>query len=219
MNNDKRQTGPKMTKSEGNFGGETSAKTKRTPLGKGFRNLFASTTVAAFGGSVSTVAVSYIVYHVTHNAYYIAYLGMAGVIPGIILGLLAGVIADRYDRKLLMVTSDVVRTISMAFLALFLYFIGFSFSLILAVMVIVYSFSTLFQPASQALLPMLIGKESLENGNGMLQGSFSVFAISWGGSGWTDCCISRRSLGIGSQLNDIRDFCHLPIPDCWRIQE
>ena len=56
-----------MTKSEGNFGGETSAKTKRTPLGKGFRNLFASTTVAAFGGSVSTVAVSYIVYHVTPN--------------------------------------------------------------------------------------------------------------------------------------------------------
>ncbi len=144
-------------------------------FGAGFRNLFLSTTVAAFGGSVSTVAVSYIVYHVTQNALYIAYLGMAGVIPGIILGLLAGVIADRYDRKLLMVTSDVVRMISMAFIALFLYFVGFSFVLILAVMVIVYSFTTFFQPASQALLPMLINKESLEDGNGILQGSFSVF--------------------------------------------
>ena len=175
MKNDEGKWKEKMTKSEANLAGEISTKTKRIPLGKGFRNLFVSTTVAAFGGSVSTVAVSYIVYHVTHNAYYIAYLGMAGVIPGIIFGLLAGVIADRYDRKLLMVTSDVVRTIFMVFLALFLYFMGFSFPLILAVMVIVYSFTTLFQPASQALLPMLISKESLENGNGLLQGSFSVF--------------------------------------------
>ena len=56
-----------MTKSEANLAGETSTKTKRTPLGKGFRNLFVSTTVAAFGGSVSTVAVSYIVYHVNYQ--------------------------------------------------------------------------------------------------------------------------------------------------------
>lgn len=95
--------------------------------GKGFWNLFGSTTVAAFGGSVSTVAVSWIVYSYTHNAIFIAYLGIAGIVPGIVLGLLAGVIADRYDKKTLMVTSDVVRMISMAFLSIFFHFIGFSF--------------------------------------------------------------------------------------------
>jgi DHA3 family tetracycline resistance protein-like MFS transporter len=150
-------------------------KSKGTPLGGGFGNLFVSTTVASFGGSVSAVAVSWIVYYFTHNALYISYLGMAGIVPGIVLGLFAGVIADRYDKKLLMVASDVVRAISMALLALFLYFVGFSFPLILAVMVIVYSFTTFFQPASQAILPMLINKEGLENANGKLQGSFSVF--------------------------------------------
>ncbi|MEM0135688.1 MAG: MFS transporter, partial [Thermoplasmatales archaeon] len=150
-------------------------KSRDKVLGRGFSNLFVSTSAAAFGGSVSTVAVSWIVYFYTHNALYIAYLGMAGVIPGIVLGLFAGVIADRYDRKRLMVTSDVVRMISMAFLALFLYFVSFSFPLILAVMVVVYTFSTIFQPASQAILPMLIQKEGLEDANGMLQGSFSVF--------------------------------------------
>ncbi len=143
--------------------------------GKGFWNLFGSTTVAAFGGSVSTVAVSWIVYSYTHNAIFIAYLGIAGIVPGIVLGLLAGVIADRYDKKTLMVTSDVVRMISMAFLSIFFHFIGFSFPLILAIMLVVYTFSTFFLPASQAILPMLVNRESLENSNGMLQGSASVF--------------------------------------------
>jgi MFS family permease len=141
----------------------------------GFRNLLVSTTVAAFGGSVSMVAVSWIVYFFTHNAIYIAYLGMAGVIPGIVFGLLAGVIADRYDRKLLMVSSDLIRMVSMASLSIFLFFIGFSFPLILAIMVVVNTFTTIFSPASQAILPMIVSKEKLEDANGLLQGSASVF--------------------------------------------
>lgn len=141
----------------------------------GFRNLFASTTVAAFGGSVSIVAVNWIVWTYTHNPLYISYLGIAEIVPSIILGLLAGIIADRYDRKMLMVTSDVVRAISVGFLAIFFYFEGFSYLLIIAVILIVYTFTTFFLPASQAILPMLIGKDSLEDANGMLQGSLSVF--------------------------------------------
>jgi MFS family permease len=154
---------------------KTNAKPEGNIFAGMFRNLFVSTTVAAFGGSVSAVAVSIIVYKATHSAYFLGYLGIAGVVPGIALGLLAGVIADRYDRRKLMVTSDVVRMVSMAFLALFLHFVGFSFPLIIAVMVVVYSFSTFFQPASQAILPMLVNKQDLENANGMLQSSFSVF--------------------------------------------
>ncbi len=153
-------------------------KTKKPKKGRfeaGFKNLFASTTVAAFGGSVSIVAVNWIVWTYTHNPLYISYLGLAEIVPAIILGLLAGVIADRYDKKMLMVTSDVVRAISMGFLAIFFYFVGFSYLLIIAVILIVYTLTTFFLPASQAILPMLIGKDSLENANGMLQGSLSTF--------------------------------------------
>ncbi len=151
------------------------AESGRDKFGRGLPNLLVSTSAAAFGGSISSVAVSWIVYYYTHNAYYISYLGMAGVIPGIALGLLAGVIADRYDRKVLMVSSDIIRMVSMAFLAIFLHLVAFSFPLILAVMVLVYTFSTIFQPASQAILPMIVTKEGLENANGILQGSYSVF--------------------------------------------
>ncbi len=164
-----------MTNQEGASMDGLGTTPRRKLLVGGFGNLFASTTAAAFGGSVSAVAVNWIVYSYTHNALYIAYLGMAGIVPGILLGLLAGVIADRYDRKMLMVTSDVVRMISMGFLALFFHFVGFSYPLILAIMVVVYTFSTFFQPASQAILPMLVDKETLEDANGMLQGSFYVF--------------------------------------------
>lgn len=73
-----------------------------------------------------------------------------------------------------MVTSDLVRMAAMALLAFSLYWFGFSFLLIVAVMIVVNSFGSLFFPASQALLPQLVPKSSLEDANGLLQGIGAV---------------------------------------------
>jgi MFS family permease len=90
------------------------------------------------------------------------------VVPGIVLGLFAGVLADRYNRRNIMVTADVARMSTMAVLAALLYFVGFSLVLVLAAMVLVYSFSSLFNPASQAILPRLVDRGTLEEANGAL---------------------------------------------------
>jgi MFS family permease len=108
------------------------------------------------------------VYDQTHNTLDVAYVGLAGVVPGIALGLLAGVLADRYNRRNLMVTADLARMSTMAVLAALLYFVGFSLVLVLGAMVLVYSFSALFNPASQAILPRIIDKGTLEEANGAL---------------------------------------------------
>jgi predicted MFS family arabinose efflux permease len=90
------------------------------------------------------------------------------VIPGIVLGLFAGVLADRYNRRNLMVTADLARMSTITVLALVLYFAGFSLVLVLAAMVLVYSFSALFNPASQAILPRVVDRSTLEEANGAL---------------------------------------------------
>ncbi|MGA7862183.1 MAG: MFS transporter [Thermoplasmata archaeon] len=140
----------------------------------GFRNLFSSSAASTFGYAVSIVAVSWIVYHYTQSALDVAYLGLVEIGPGIVLGLAAGVVADRYNRRSLMVTADLTRMAGMAILAAALYLWGFSLLLIFAIMIVVESFSALFTPASQAILPRLVEKGSLEDANGLLFSSSGV---------------------------------------------
>ena len=138
---------------------------------RGFRSLLGSTATSALGSSITSVALSWLIYHYTGNPLDIAYLGLTGVAPGIALGLFAGVLADRYDRRRLMVASDTVRAAAMAILAVVLWLGGFSLPIILAAMTLVYSFSSLFFPASQALLPKIVSQAQLEDANGILSAS------------------------------------------------
>jgi MFS family permease len=134
----------------------------------GFRALFGSSLTSSIGASTSAIAVNWLVFHQTHSTLDVAYVGLTGVVPGIALGLFAGVLADRYNRRNLMVTADLARMSTMAVLAALLYFAGFSLALVLGAMVLVYSFSSLFNPASQAILPRIVDKGTLEEANGAL---------------------------------------------------
>ena len=139
-----------------------------------FRNLFASSATSTLGAAISLVSVNWIVYHFTQSALDITYVGLTGIAPGIVLGLFAGVIADRYNRRSLMVTADLTRFAGMGFLTAALYLTGFSLPLILATMILVNCFSALFTPASQAILPRLVAKSSLEDANGLLYSTGGV---------------------------------------------
>jgi DHA3 family macrolide efflux protein-like MFS transporter len=136
-----------------------------------FRRLFSSATTSTLGAAISLVSVNWIVYHYTGSAVDIAYVGLTGIVPGIVLGLFAGVVADRYNRRSLMITADLARMGGMGVLAVVLLVSGFSLLWVLATMILVNSFSALFTPASQAILPRLISKPSLVDANGILQSS------------------------------------------------
>ena len=117
---------------------------------------------------------NWIVYHYTQCALDIAYVGLTGTVPGIALGLFAGVLADGYNRRSLMITSDLTRMAGMGVLTAALYLQGFSLPLILAVMILANGFSAIFTPASQAIFPRLVPKDSLEDANGLLLLSFCL---------------------------------------------
>jgi MFS family permease len=163
----------------------------------GFRSLLGSSLSSSVGGAVSGVAVNWLVYHSTGSTLDVAYVGLTGVLPGIVLGLVAGVLADRYDRRRLMILSDVVRMTVMAALAVALALTGFSLLLVLASMTLVYSFSALFPPASQAILPRIVPVEGLETANGVLaaltQTGYSVGA----GAGGVVIVLFGAVVGLG----------------------
>jgi MFS family permease len=163
----------------------------------GFRSLLGSSLSSAVGGSISGVAINWLVYHYTSSALDVAYVGLTGIVPGIVLGLFAGVLADRYNRRRLMITADLVRMTVMGVLAAALYFTGFSLFLVLAVMTLVYSFSALFNPASQAILPRLVPVERLESANGLLAALASTGSTLGAGAGGVAIVLLGAVAGIG----------------------
>jgi len=163
----------------------------------GFRPLLGSSIASSVGGSISGVAVNWLVYHYTGSALDIAYVGLTGIVPGIVLGLFAGVLADRYNRRQLMVTADLVRMTVMGVLAAALYLTGFSLFLVLAVMTLVYTFSTLFNPASQAILPRLVPVEQLESANGLLSALSQAASTIGAGAGGLAVVFLGAAAGIG----------------------
>ena len=85
---------------------------------------------------------------------------MARLLPSLLMGPVAGVLADRYDRKRLMVMTGVVR-------GLLFVFIAFAESLSTAVMLVfaVECFSLLFLAAKDSTLPVIVRRHHLTQAN------------------------------------------------------
>lgn len=162
-----------------------------------FLRFLGSDTAAAFGGSVSIVAVSWLVWQDTHSPIDISFVGLAGFVPGIVLGFIAGVVADRYNRLRLMVLCDLVRAGSIGLLVLALAIAGFSFALVLGVFLVVNSFTALFTPAARALMPRLVGGAALEPANALLNTVNGLGFTIGGAVGGLTVAYAGALLGLG----------------------
>jgi MFS family permease len=82
-----------------------------------FRRLLAALAVSQTGDWLYNVALLAVVYERTHSAGWVAATTALRVVPIVVLGPLSGVIADRYDRRAVMIASDAARAVLMIGLA------------------------------------------------------------------------------------------------------
>jgi MFS family permease len=81
-----------------------------------FRRLLAALAVSQAGDWLYNVALLALVYERTHAAAWVTIATVARVLPMVACGPFAGVLADRYDRRRLMILSDLVRAAAMVVL-------------------------------------------------------------------------------------------------------
>jgi len=79
-----------------------------------FRRLFASQFISGLGTMVSYVAVPWQVYQLTHSNAQVGLLGLVQLIPVVVCGLLGGAVADRVDRKRLLIGSEALMALCVA---------------------------------------------------------------------------------------------------------
>lgn len=130
-----------------------------------FRRLWQALTLSAFGDWLGLLASTALAQQLAGEDYAKANFAIAGVfivrlIPAVILGPLAGVIADRFDRRTLMVISDLVR----CGLYLSIPIVGNYFWLYTATL-LAETASLFWSPAKEATVPNLVPKNKLEAAN------------------------------------------------------
>jgi MFS family permease len=137
--------------------------------GRSFRTLLAAGAISNLGDGVTVAAAPLLAASITRVPRAIGAVGVAWSLPWLLFALVSGAVADRADRRWLMVGADLARTLSLAALAVAVAAGRASILVLLVVFFVNASAETVFDTAWQATLPMVVDRDQLPRANGWLQ--------------------------------------------------
>ncbi len=120
--------------------------------------------VSGIGDWLYLVAILIVIYTETGDPVLLGVMGAARILPYVILSVPAGWVVDHYDRRMVLLVTDLARGVLMVVLA-GLVVIHAPVSYIVAVSILAACFSTFFGPALAALLPTLVDESELGPAN------------------------------------------------------
>jgi predicted MFS family arabinose efflux permease len=128
--------------------------------------MFAGHAVSAIGSWAYNVALAVFVYEATGSAAWVAAASLGRFVPSLLFSPYGGVIAERYERRAVMLTIDILSTIWMTALALTAQFSG---PVVLAIVFagLTTIGGTAFFPAEAAMTPQLVGEKDLAAANSL----------------------------------------------------
>jgi len=120
--------------------------------------------VSMLGDFILFVGLPYEIYRLTGSTLATAAMVVSFLVPNILLGSIAGVFVDRWDRRRLMIVVNLLQAVTILPLLLVS---QFGIWIIYAVLITESSISQLFQPAQVALIPAILegGREELITAN------------------------------------------------------
>ncbi len=120
--------------------------------------------ISGIGDWLYLVAVLVVVYSESNSPVLLGIIGAARILPYVLLSVPAGIVADRFDRRMVLLVTDVARGVLMVALAASVA-LGASTLVIIALSILAACFSTFFGPAIASLLPTLVSEDDLGPAN------------------------------------------------------
>jgi len=114
--------------------------------------------VSSIGDWLYLVALLVLVYQSSSNPVLLGIVGAARVLPYVLLSIPAGIVADRFDRRLVLLVTDVARGVIMLALAILQATHG-PLAAIVGLAMVATCFSTFFGPTIGSYLPSLVTDE------------------------------------------------------------
>jgi predicted MFS family arabinose efflux permease len=138
-------------------------------MGVRFRWLLASSWVSNLGDGLALAAGPLLVASQTRDAFLVALAAMLQWLPQLLFGLYAGALSDRLDRRLIVVSVDVLRAIILAAIAASIATGTVSIAVVLIALFLLGTAEVFADNSSQTLLPMLVRREDIALGNSRIQ--------------------------------------------------
>lgn len=149
----------------------------RKVLGRDFRLLWAAQSVSLLGSSLFVIALPWEAFSLTHSTTSTAFVSAAQIVPFPVLGIVSGVVADRWDRRRTMIIGDFARAVVGGILALAIALAVLRLWMLLVGTVLLGTFAAIFDAAYAAATPQVVDAKLLNAANGRLESSSAGAAL------------------------------------------
>ncbi len=148
-----------------------------------FRRYQMARGMAVLGAEAQSVAVAWQVYSITHRALDLGFTGLALFLPGLVFLLPAGHVADRFDRRQIILVCYGLQSLATAALLLLTRSASHTVYSIYAVLLVMGTGRAFSGPASSALIPHLVPEKHFVN------------AVTWGSAIFQFANVTGPALG------------------------
>jgi MFS family permease len=139
---------------------------------RGFRFLWLGQVVSQMGDWFDMIAVYTIALRLTGSSRSVALIMVARFLPSVVMGPLSGVVADRFSRRSIMITADLLRAIVV--LGFLLVRRPDQMWLVYVLTVLQLAFSAFFEPAKTAAIPSIVSDRELVSANAIASVTWSA---------------------------------------------
>ena len=175
-----------------------------------FRVQWFGACTSSIGTWTQLSAQNWMILSLTGSAFYLGFDTFLQQIPIVLFTLIGGVMADRYDRRRTLLTSQYIQMATAATLALLVYTDTVQITHILLLSFVTGSAQAFGGPAYQALIPSLVDRKDLPNAVALNSIQFNiarvigplVFAATFGAAGWLGIS-DQQAMGLCFVLNAV----------------
>ena len=140
------------------------------PLGvRDFAFLWTGMTVSMIGDGIYLVAIAWQVLQIENRPGALALVGIAWSLPQVVLVLASGALADRFDRRVLMIWGDVIRLLAIGTLGILSLNGQLTIPLVLGLVLVYGAGQAVFQPSFQSITPTIVPDDLLVQANSLAQ--------------------------------------------------
>jgi len=139
-----------------------------------WRRFLGARLISLTGSAVTFVAFPVIVYSLSRSPLLTALVAALEAIPYLLFGLLAGALADRFDRKRVMVFVDLTNAAVLASIPIAYWLDGLSVAHLLVAAFVVPALFVFFDAADFGALPTLVGRTRIATANSALWSSSTI---------------------------------------------
>jgi MFS family permease len=149
---------------------------------RSFSLLWTGQLVSTMGSALTSLAASIYIFRLTGSALSVGLMLMATAAPSLLVGLFAGVFVDRYDRKKIMITADILRAILILLVPIL---VPLNVIWLYVIVMLTSAIGQFFDPAHESVLPEVATDEELSAANSLMAISgFGSTAIGFAAAGF-----------------------------------